>query len=204
MALWSTFNRRFNSSLGFRASLCAFVVTAIVFSVLPLLRYLRGYSIFDYELWYATGKHVLAGDEIYFFRAGKYRFHVSAALRTLSGEREFAWAGRIDSSPCRDQLGRLVLQRETECSSRRRPPRYNKPLALPHSEPAGDRLHLVELPHWPAQPRFTCANGWRFCCAAGKTRNRGRQPDCSRCRHLSIPGTCHHLSGLPALLEGSR
>ncbi len=74
MALWSTFNRRFNSSLGFRASLCAFVVTAIVFSVLPLLRYLRGHSIFDYELWYATGKHVLAGDEIYFFRAGKYDF----------------------------------------------------------------------------------------------------------------------------------
>jgi hypothetical protein len=45
-----------------------------VFSVLPLLRYLRGHTIFDYELWYATGKHVLAGDEIYFFRAGKYDF----------------------------------------------------------------------------------------------------------------------------------
>jgi hypothetical protein len=51
-----------------------FAVTATVFSVLPLLRYLRGHSIFDYELWYATGKHVLAGDEIYFFRAGKYDF----------------------------------------------------------------------------------------------------------------------------------
>jgi hypothetical protein len=51
-----------------------FVVTATVFSVLPLLRYLRGHTIFDYELWYATGKHVLAGDEIYFFRAGKYDF----------------------------------------------------------------------------------------------------------------------------------
>jgi hypothetical protein len=51
-----------------------FVVTTTVFSVLPLLRYLRGHSIFDYELWYATGKHVLAGDEIYFFRAGKYDF----------------------------------------------------------------------------------------------------------------------------------
>jgi hypothetical protein len=74
MALWSTFNRRFNNSLGIRASLWAFVVTAIVFSVLPLLRYLRGHSIFDYELWYTTGKHVLAGDEIYFFRAGKYDF----------------------------------------------------------------------------------------------------------------------------------
>src|SRR6266478_7831794 len=74
MALWTTFNRRFNNSLGFRVSLWAFVVTATVFSALPLLRYLRGHSIFDYELWYATGKHVLAGDEIYFFRAGKYDF----------------------------------------------------------------------------------------------------------------------------------
>jgi len=51
-----------------------FVVTATVFSALPLLRYLRGHTIFDYELWYATGRHVLAGDEIYFFRAGKYDF----------------------------------------------------------------------------------------------------------------------------------
>ncbi|PYK20872.1 MAG: hypothetical protein DME55_01035 [Verrucomicrobia bacterium] len=74
MALWSTFKRRFNNSLGFRVSLWAFVAAATVFSVLPLLRYLRGHTIFDYELWYATGKHVLAGDEIYFFRAGKYDF----------------------------------------------------------------------------------------------------------------------------------
>ncbi len=42
--------------------------------MLPLLRYLRGHSIFDYELWYATGQHVLAGDEIFVFRAGKYDF----------------------------------------------------------------------------------------------------------------------------------
>jgi hypothetical protein len=52
----------------------AFVLMAIVFSFLPFLRYLRGHTIFDYELWYATGRHVLAGDEIYFFRAGKYDF----------------------------------------------------------------------------------------------------------------------------------
>jgi len=51
-----------------------FIAAATVFSALPLLRYYRGHSIFDYELWYATGKHVLAGDEIYFFRAGKYDF----------------------------------------------------------------------------------------------------------------------------------
>jgi Glycosyltransferase family 87 len=74
MALWSTFKCRFSNSLGFRVSLWAFVAAATVFSVLPLLRYLRGHTIFDYELWYATGKHVLAGGEIYFFRAGKYDF----------------------------------------------------------------------------------------------------------------------------------
>src|SRR5207247_4815453 len=65
---------RFNNSLGFRVSLWAFVAAATVFSVLPLLRYLRGHTIFDYELWYTTGKHVLGGDDIYFFRAGKYDF----------------------------------------------------------------------------------------------------------------------------------
>jgi hypothetical protein len=57
-----------------RSLVLLFVVTATVFSALPLLRYLRGHTIFDYELWYATGRHVLAGDEIYFFRAGKYDF----------------------------------------------------------------------------------------------------------------------------------
>jgi hypothetical protein len=74
IALWPAFNRRFNSALGVRALLVVFILTATVFSVLPILRYLRGQTIFDYELWYATGKHVLAGDEIYFFRAGKYDF----------------------------------------------------------------------------------------------------------------------------------
>lgn len=74
MGLWSTFKRRFNNSLGFRVSLWPFVAAATVFSVLPVVRYLRRHTIFDYELWYATGKHVLAGDEIYFFRAGKYDF----------------------------------------------------------------------------------------------------------------------------------
>src|SRR5213083_2266824 len=51
-----------------------FVVTAIVFSALPLLRYFRGRTLFDYKLWYETGQHVLAGHEIYFFRSGKYDF----------------------------------------------------------------------------------------------------------------------------------
>src|SRR5436190_14171343 len=67
-------NGRLNNAARRRTLLWAFVATAIVFSALPLLRYYRGHSIFDYELWYATGKHVLAGDEIYFFRAGKYDF----------------------------------------------------------------------------------------------------------------------------------
>src|SRR5205809_240623 len=70
----SNVHRRLNTPAGRRGLLWAFVVTAIVFSALPLLRYLRGHTIFDYELWYTTGKHVLAGDEIYFFRSGKYDF----------------------------------------------------------------------------------------------------------------------------------
>jgi len=68
------FNRRLDRSRASRSLILFFVVTSTVFSVLPILRYLRGHTIFDYELWYATGKHVLAGDEIYFFRAGKYDF----------------------------------------------------------------------------------------------------------------------------------
>src|SRR5215471_11819541 len=67
-------SRRFNRPVALRALLWGFIVMAIVFSSLPLLRYLGGQTIFDYGLWYATGKHVLAGDEIYFFRSGKYDF----------------------------------------------------------------------------------------------------------------------------------
>jgi hypothetical protein len=74
LRVFAALNRRFNNPAGFRVLLMVFIVTATVFSALPFLRYLRGHSIFDYELWYATGKHVLAGDEIFFFRAGKYDF----------------------------------------------------------------------------------------------------------------------------------
>jgi hypothetical protein len=74
MTSWPCFNRRFNDPLVFRALFWAFIVTATLFSVLPFLRYLRGHTLFDYELWYATGRHVLRGDEIYFLRAGKYDF----------------------------------------------------------------------------------------------------------------------------------
>jgi hypothetical protein len=54
--------------------LSIFIVTAVAFSAVPLLHYFRGRSIMDYELWYDTGKHVLAGDEIFFLRSGKYDF----------------------------------------------------------------------------------------------------------------------------------
>ena len=51
-----------------------FVVAAIVFSGVRLLHYFRGRSIMDYKLWYETGKQVLAGQEIFFLRFGKYDF----------------------------------------------------------------------------------------------------------------------------------
>jgi len=54
--------------------LLIFIAAATVFSALPLLHYFRGGHLFDYKLWYDTGKHVLAGDEIFFFRSGKYDF----------------------------------------------------------------------------------------------------------------------------------
>src|SRR5437660_6845961 len=74
VASWSTVHRRLNNHAWRRGLVWDGIVTATVSSTLPLLRYLRGHSIFDYELWYATGKNVLAGDEIYFFRSGKYDF----------------------------------------------------------------------------------------------------------------------------------
>jgi hypothetical protein len=71
---WATLNRRLNSPTGFRVLLSIFIVTAIVFSAVPFLHYLRGRSIMDYKLWYDTGRHVLAGDEIFFLHSGKYDF----------------------------------------------------------------------------------------------------------------------------------
>jgi hypothetical protein len=57
-----------------RLLLLVFIITAVVFSALPFLRFLRGGTTFDYKLWYQTGQHVLAAHEIYFFRSGKYDF----------------------------------------------------------------------------------------------------------------------------------
>src|SRR5256886_8699338 len=74
VTLWSTLVRRFKRPVALHGLLWTFIAIATVFSALPILRSLRGHSIFDYELWYATGKNVLAGGDIYFFRAGKYDF----------------------------------------------------------------------------------------------------------------------------------
>src|SRR5438477_7011504 len=74
VAWWSILNRRFNSPAAVCALLLIFIATAIVFSSLPVLRCLRGRTLMDYKLWYDTGRHVLAGHEIYFFRSGKYDF----------------------------------------------------------------------------------------------------------------------------------
>ena len=71
---WAALNRRLNSPTGFRVLLSIFIVTAFAFSAVPLLHYFRGRSILDYKLWYDTGKHVLAGDEIFLVRSGKYDF----------------------------------------------------------------------------------------------------------------------------------
>src|SRR6266496_2329685 len=69
----SNLKRRLNSSADLRVLLLLFVVTAIVFSAFPLLRYFRGRTLFDYKLWYETGQHVLAGHEIYSFRSEERR-----------------------------------------------------------------------------------------------------------------------------------
>jgi hypothetical protein len=71
---FETLDKRLNSPPGLRALLLIFIAAAAVFSVLPLLHYFRGGHLFDYKLWYDTGKQVLAGQEIFFFRSGKYDF----------------------------------------------------------------------------------------------------------------------------------
>jgi hypothetical protein len=71
---WMALDRRLNSPPGFRVLLLVFLLVAIVFSAVPLLHYFRGRNIMDYKLWYDTGKHVLAGDEIFFLHNGKYDF----------------------------------------------------------------------------------------------------------------------------------
>lgn len=73
-----------------------FAATAIAFSAVPLLHYFRGRSILDYKLWYDIGKHVLAGDEIFFFRHGKYDFmYPPSCALFLAGASLLGQAGLI-------------------------------------------------------------------------------------------------------------
>jgi len=74
VARWWDFNDRFKNRLRIRALMTLFIAAATVFSVLPLFHYFCGGHLFDYKLWYDTGKQVLAGNEIFFFRHGKYDF----------------------------------------------------------------------------------------------------------------------------------
>jgi hypothetical protein len=67
-------NQRLNSSPRLRILLLIFVAAATLFSALPLWHYFRGGHLFDYKLWYDAGQQVLTGQEIFFFRSGKYDF----------------------------------------------------------------------------------------------------------------------------------
>lgn len=72
---WATIDRRLNSPAGLRWLLAIFLGTAFVFSVLPLLRCLRGQNMIDYRTWYEAGRNVLTGHEIYFLRtSSEYDF----------------------------------------------------------------------------------------------------------------------------------
>jgi Glycosyltransferase family 87 len=73
-ANWAALNRQLNSPAGFRVLLSIFIVLASAFSAVPVLHYFYGRSLMDYKLWYDTGKHVLAGHEIFFLHSGKYDF----------------------------------------------------------------------------------------------------------------------------------
>lgn len=54
------------------------------------------HTLFDYKLWYDTGKHVLAGHEIYFFRSGKYDFmYPPPCALFLTGASLFGQGGLI-------------------------------------------------------------------------------------------------------------
>ena len=74
VARWGDFNDRFKNRIRIGALLTLFIAAAAVFSVLPLWHYFRGGHLFDYKLWYDTGQQVLAGQEIFFSRSGKYDF----------------------------------------------------------------------------------------------------------------------------------
>ena len=69
-----TLDQRSNSPPWLPFLLLIFIAVATVFSALPLWHFLRGGHLFDYKLWCDTGQQVIAGNEIFFFRSGKYDF----------------------------------------------------------------------------------------------------------------------------------
>src|SRR5215470_2887512 len=115
----------------------------------------------------------------FFLSLREVRFHVSAALCTVSGVRESAGTGGINPSVGRDQLGRLVLQRPVGGGPRRWSPFGRKPLVICDSESAGDRLHLVELPSRPTESGFACPDAWGFRCATRKSGDFSWYLNCS-------------------------
>src|SRR6059036_3844608 len=119
------------------------------------------------------------------------------------GGSEFAGPGRIDSSPSSDHFGGVVLQRAADCHSCPRGQRREKCVAVSGSESAGDRLHLVQLPPRPTEPRFACADAWRVCRTARQTGGRRRRLDCSWGGYQSFSSPRDRLSNLPAVLDRS-
>jgi Glycosyltransferase family 87 len=73
-ARWATLARKVNTPAGIRVLMSIFVIVAVIFSVVPLVHYFRGQSTKDYALWYDTGRRVLAGDEVFYLRLGKFDF----------------------------------------------------------------------------------------------------------------------------------
>ena len=124
-------------------------------------------------------------------------------MRFISGRREPAGTGWTDFSTGRDQLCGVVLQRATECHSRRRNGGREKRVALWSAKSAGDRLHLVQLSPGSAESGVTRVDARRVCCPARKTRNCCGWLDrsCGRDQSISSPGD--HLPDLPALLDSS-
>ena len=127
-----------------------------MFSALPLLRYLRGHTIFDYELWYATGTRVLAGDEIFFFRAAKYEFMYPPPCALFLAGASLLGQGGLILLFVMINSAALVLQRETERQScYRQNANNNKVVAISRSKCAGARLRLG--------PAITSASPTLFC-----------------------------------------
>lgn len=61
-----------NSAAGFRALICLFAAAVLVYGAIPVVNALQEESIKDYELWHATGQHVLKGENVY--PKGKRKF----------------------------------------------------------------------------------------------------------------------------------